>query len=151
MEQLWWPRTAQEIAEHYPTAQEWYAETESGWPPCDGSSCSLDDVEGIRVGISGGDYRPDLPANHHDYDYRVIRRLVALLQIDEQTRRAMQKAADTKHWLGLQRKVAVLIGVSGWKARARARVRYSALRVLGRRSTMPRKSEAYRVGGMPPT
>jgi hypothetical protein len=150
MDALWWPRTAAEVAEHCPTAGEWQAEVESGWPPCDGSSCSLDDIEGIRIGRSGTEYAPWLPANRHDYDYRVIRRLVALRWIDEATRSAMQAAADEKHLGGLLERVSVLIGWNGFKARARAHVRYHVLRLVGWRSTLPRASEEYRVAVIPP-
>lgn len=145
MGELWWPRTATEMAEHCPTEAEWEAERDSGWPPCDGSSWSFDDVEGIRVGRTGPEYAPQLPANHHDYDYRVIRRLVALHWIDEATRRAMQKAADGKHEGGLLEHVGILIGWSGFKARARAHWRYLVLRLVGWRSTLPRSDEAYRT------
>lgn len=147
--ELWWPSSAREVREHFPTESEWNAELASGWRGSDGSSNSLDDIEGVKVGETGTRYMPDLPAPHHDYDYRTIRRLVALHVIDEKMRAEMQQAADEKHLEGLQRKVSVLVGFSGWKARARARVRYAALRLLGRSSTMPRRDEMYRTGGIP--
>lgn len=146
---LWWPDAPGEFSSNLPTREEWLAEVSSGWPPCDGSSASLDDLEGILIGCSGDEYRPDLPANLHDYHYRVIRRLIAYHQVDETVRAAMQAAADQRHYEGLMACTTILVGFSGWKARRRAWVRYQALRWLGRRSTLPRSSERYTVASPP--
>lgn len=140
---LWWPRSAEDFAEHRPRRDEWTAEVESGWPPSDGSTASLDDLEGIQIGIAGAAYRPDLPANHHDYDCRVIRRLLFSGQVDLATARQMRQVADRKHYVNLLRAVSVLVGWSGWKARRRAYVRYLGLRAFGI-GLHPTPNEAYR-------
>lgn len=140
---LWWPTCAEQVATHAPTREQWAAETASGWPPSDGSTASLDDLEGIQIGVSGAAYRPDLPANHHDYDCRVIRRLLFSGQIDLATAREMRAAADRKHYAGLLRCVSVLIGWSGWWARRRAYGRYLGLRAFGT-GLYPSPAEAYR-------
>lgn len=140
----WWPTTTREFATHEPTFEQWQAELDSGWTGSDGSSSSLDDIEGLEIGKTGTEYRPDLPANHHDFDYRVIRRLMAHYDIGEKERSELQAAADAKHYAGLLKKVAVLIGFDGWKARNRAWVRYQALRWFGRKHTLPRFGEAFR-------
>lgn len=145
-ERLWWPDLDREFAEHTPTEDEWAAELESGWAGSNGSSVSLDDIEGVRIGLTSRAYRPDLPANLHDYQYRVLRRLLALRRIDETTRAEMQRAADRRHLCGLQHKLLVLVGFDGWKARRRARLRYTALRWFGKSATLPGDTEAYRVG-----
>jgi hypothetical protein len=143
---LWWPESAAELARHHPSAEEWEAELESGWSGPNGSTCSTDDIEGIRIGRTTREYaHPLLPADHHDYDYRVQRRLAALRQIDGATRREMRAAADRKHYAGLLHKLLVLVGWSGWKARRRARVRYLALRLFGWRFNRVREDEAFRT------
>lgn len=141
---LWWPTTPDQVAAHSPTREQWEAEVASGWPPSDGSTASLDDVEGIQIGVSGSAYRPDLPANHHDYDCRVVRRLLFSGQVDLRTARQMRAAADWKHYEALLRAVSVLVGWSGWKARRRAYGRYVGLRLFGI-GLMPDRDEAYRV------
>jgi hypothetical protein len=141
---LWWPSTPEEFATHNPSPEHWACELASGWQGSDGSSASLDDIEGIRVGKTGRDYLPGLPANLHDFHYRVIRRLAARQMIDDRTRRAMRAAADLRHYTGLLAQVSVLIGWSGWKARRRAGARYQALRWFGDRHSRPTTAEAYR-------
>lgn len=143
---LWMPESTAEFRAHKPTFEQWQAELASGWTGSDGSTSSLDDIEGVQIGVTGTDHRPDLPANHHDFDYRVLRRLGAHYLIDEYERADLQAAADAKHYAGLLEKVAVLVGWNGWKARARAWGRYQALRWFGRRHTLPRHGEAYRDG-----
>lgn len=141
---LWWPRTPEEFAAHTPTLEEWEAESASGWPPSDGSTASFDDVEGICIGVSGAAYRPDLPANHHDYDCRVVRRLLFVGRVDLATARRMRAVADRKHYAALLGAVSVLVRFSGWKARRRAYVRYVVLRVFGV-GLLPDRGEAYRL------
>jgi hypothetical protein len=143
-EDLWWPKNLEEFGLHVPTLEQWEAELASGWAGSDGSTASLDDIEGIRIGQSGREYQPGLPANLHDYHYRVIRRLMAHHEIDEMTRTELQATADHRHYAGLLRCVSVLIHFDGWIARRRAGVRYQVLRWRGRSRTLPSAEEAYR-------
>lgn len=121
----------------------WESELRSGWPGPDGSSCSLDNVEGIKIGETTRDYRPDLPANLHDFRYRVIRRLRAWNLIDSKQAAELRALADQEHYTKLMESVSILVGWNGWKARQRVRARYYALRLFGRRSTLPRGDETY--------
>lgn len=60
-----------------PTREEWEAELASGWPGSNGSSMSTDHICGVRIGITSADYdEADGPADHHDFGYRVLRRLL---------------------------------------------------------------------------
>lgn len=145
-DRLWWPETGAAFASGVPSAEQWHGERQSGWCGSNGSSASLDDIEGIEIGTTSREYRPDLPANLHDYHYRVIRRLVSTHCIGEPTRGQMQRAADRRHRAELLRKLTVLGGWSGWKARRRAQLRYRALRWFGRAATLPAASEEFLIG-----
>ena len=139
---LVWPLTPRAIATHRPTPDQWAAEVALGWYS-DGSSYSTDTIEGVRIGITGKAYRPDLPANLHDFRYRVIRRLVAARLIDDARRLAMRAAADWDHWQGLRDATKHLEGVAGLRARARCAVRYYAIRWTGAKYTRPQSFEVY--------
>ena len=68
------PPTAADFVRR-PTAAEWRAELEAGWPGPDGSSMSTDTIMGVRIGTTSRSFRHvDLPANRHDYYYRLARR-----------------------------------------------------------------------------
>lgn len=138
---LFTPRSPAELVARWPTETEWKAELESGWPGSNGSSASLDNIEGIRIGSTTTAYTPDLPANLHDFHYRVLRRL--RLVLSRKTRRAMRRAADAEHLEGLLRDVAILVGWNGWKARQRARVRWVVLRLFGWRAIWRKSDEGY--------
>jgi hypothetical protein len=60
-----------------PTKLQWCREiTEHGWRGPDGSSCSLDAIMGIRIGIKDPRYEFHLlPANAHDWRHQLGRRL----------------------------------------------------------------------------
>jgi hypothetical protein len=93
----------------------------------DGSSASLDDIEGIRIGISENPPRwrkPALPASLHDYRYFCAR----TQKVIPWTR----QEADAEYRDGCLRCVSVLVGFSGWKARRRCWLRYYGLRIAGR-------------------
>jgi hypothetical protein len=45
----------------------------TGWAGTDGSSCSFDDIQGVRIGLTGG-HMNRLPATLHDVAYELIRR-----------------------------------------------------------------------------
>lgn len=90
----------------------------------DGSSASLDDIEGIRIGISGPEYRPRLPANLHDFRYWWSR--------NHEMVPWTRQEADAEYRDGCLRCVSILVGFSGWKARKRCWARYWGLRAFGR-------------------
>lgn len=108
-----------------PTESEWAAELLAGWNGPDGSSNSLDDVEGIRIGITSRSWAHcDLAANRHDWYYQLGRRW----RLGPEFR----KAADA--WYRdrcIEITDAALIGWRVHKARARAWLRYWALRAFG--------------------
>jgi len=139
---LAWPHTVQEIRERIPTASEWVAEVALGFRS-DGSTWSTDHVQGVRIGQTGTAYRPELPANLHDYRYRVIRRLVYCRHIDERTRVAMRHAADLAHWEDLRFRVRSLPTLRRWIAFRRCAVRYYMVRLTADRFTLPRSGESY--------
>ena len=59
-----------------PSRGEWDAEFRLGWKGPDGSSMSTDKIMGVRIGITSPCYQyVDLPANRHDWMYRLARRL----------------------------------------------------------------------------
>ena len=127
-----------------PLERHWAAELRSGWPGPDGSSCSLDNVEGIKIGETTREYRPDLPANLHDFRYRVIRRLYKWGLITDAEASELRLLADLEHYEKLMESVSILVGWNGWKARQRVRARYYALRAFGRGSARPRSDESYK-------
>jgi hypothetical protein len=108
-----------------PTLTEWQREIdEHGWCGPDGSSCSLDDVQGIRIGITSPSYKHNgLPANRHDWHYQLGRRF----KLPERFR----VAADVAYRDGCSEMTAHLIGLSGWLARIQCRARYFILRHFG--------------------
>jgi len=137
------PKTAQELVSRWPTNDEWLAELDSGWKGSNGSSCSLDNIEGVVIGTTTRNYTPNLPANWHDFLYRTIRRLLALGKITDTERYYFQLAADQAHYAALLDSVAHLVGINGWIARKRAEIRYYALRWAGKSSTIANKDEIF--------
>jgi len=133
------PRTPEQLVAAMPSYRNWKAELQSGWPGPDGSTSSLDNIEGIQIGLTTTDYRTDLPANLHDFRYRVIRRLWAGGVIDKSMVQKMRAAADAEHLEKLLEAVSVLVGWHGFKARIRARVRYRALRLFAFGAVRPRE------------
>ena len=58
-----------------PTAEEWRSEIDDGWPGPDGSSSSTDTIMGVRIGVTSASVKfVHLPANHHDWMYRLGRK-----------------------------------------------------------------------------
>lgn len=108
--------------------QEWHWLVVQGWES-DGSSCSLDDIEGVRIGRSGAAFADaDLPANRHDFFYALGR----LLLQRHRDSAAFRKAADAGYRDDCARCVAAAL--IGWRVTAgalRARARYVALRLFG--------------------
>jgi hypothetical protein len=112
-----------------PTRAAWMAELLDGWLGPDGSSWSTDTIMGVRIGITSLDYEHvDLPANRHDWYYRLGRKL----RLPESYR----AAADAVYRdLCIERCKAELTGVRramfplAW---SRAWTRYAALRVGAR-------------------
>lgn len=131
-----------------PSVAAWECELAGGWAGPDGSSCSLDDVEGIRIGVTARVFCL-LPANLHDFRYRCIRRLLACGKVNRAQGRALRKLADAEHWAELVLAVRVLVGFHGWKARQRAHVRWIGLRLLGARNAEPRGREELFPQGAP--
>jgi len=109
-----------------PTREQWMAEIEAGWEGPDGSSMSSDHIMGVRIGEVSPDYAfRDLPANLHDYRYRLGRR--------HKLGRGFRLAADVAYRKDCIEYVAnvldgrTAIGV----AIARSWVRYWTLRLFG--------------------
>ncbi|KKL25338.1 hypothetical protein LCGC14_2406300 [marine sediment metagenome] len=110
-----------------PTKEEWTSELENGWDGPDGSSASTDNIGGIVIGkTSRSFYSSELPANLHDWYYRLGRR--------KGLHRRFRKAADKSYRNGCLEKVSILVGWAGWKARMRCRTRYQGLRLFGWRA-----------------
>lgn len=111
-----------------PTREEWYAELEAGWRGPDGSSCSLDDVLGVRIGITSRLWRyATLPANLHDWRYHLGRK--------HGLPSSYRAAADAEYRDGCAARVADAL--IGWRVRAgaaRAYARWLVLRALGWRA-----------------
>lgn len=58
-----------------PTEAAWMREIRDGWAGPDGSTVSTDSIFGIKVGETSPSYEyVDLPANRHDWYYRLARR-----------------------------------------------------------------------------
>lgn len=109
-----------------PTPVEWRREFKYfDWEGPDGSSCSLDDIEGIRIGTTSTNIA-DLryPANLHDWRYQQGRR--------KRLSDVFRKVADQDYLDGCLGRTFLLVGFSGWKARKRCWIRYFGLRVFGR-------------------
>ncbi len=107
-----------------PTWTEWEAELRDGWTGPDGSSNSLDDIEGVRIGITSRAHKySKLAANQHDWLYRLGRKHLL--------GREFRKAADAMYRDMCLKHVSILVGWNGWKARRRCSIRYGVLRVLG--------------------
>lgn len=137
------PKTAQELIHRWPTREEWEAELNSGWAGSNGSSASLDNIEGVVIGTSTKEYSPNYPANWHDFLYRVIRRLYVMGILSDNDRYYFQLAADQAHYAALLDSVAHLVGFNGWMARKRAEIRYYALRWFGKSSTIADEYEVF--------
>lgn len=112
-----------------PVYNAWRAELADGWPGPDGSSQSTDTIMGVRIGRTSRLFRyVDLPANRHDWYYRLGRKW----RLPEAWRRAADKVYRD---LCLERCRAELVG---WKlalrpvAVARCHGRYAALRAGAR-------------------
>jgi hypothetical protein len=111
-----------------PNQEEWQREQDDHlWLGPDGSSSSLDDVQGIRIGISSPSFKRNhdeagviYPASLHDWRYQLGRRL----RLPERYR----KAADEGYRAGCRRKTSHLIGFSGTIARWQCAFRYWMLR-----------------------
>lgn len=113
-------------AEHFlklalsPSVHAWLVE--SGWPGSDGSSASLDNIEGIRIGATGTAFNR-LPATVHDRGYELSRRYGGL---PAPLRKRMDRAYRD---LCIRAVSEVLVGWNHRKAVARAHARYLGLRV----------------------
>jgi hypothetical protein len=102
----------------------------TGWRS-DGSSASTDLVMGVRVGRSGAEWAQGRAADAHDRAYELSRRLGGLS-------RAHRLVADRLYRdLLLQALEARLEGPMLNAGRARAHLRYAALRLGGWRSWRP--------------
>jgi hypothetical protein len=107
------------------TEAEWYWLVSLGWWS-DGSSRSLDTIEGIRIGRSGAAYADAyLPANRHDFFYELGR----IFGLDDR----FKAEADEDYCRGCL--VSLRLNRSGWRLRrgeARVWFRRLALRIGGR-------------------
>lgn len=116
--------TLQEFLQR-PTPEAWQAELDAGWPGPDGSTASTDSIFGVTIGVSSPSYaHVDLPANRHDWHYRLIRRLGLGPEF--------RQAADAAYRDGIiDRAAGVLFGTVRRIAEMRAWTRYWVLRSLG--------------------
>ena len=111
-----------------PTHERWIDEIDRyGWPGPNGSSASLDDIQGIRIGISSASFRENhdptgtlYPASLHDYRHQLGRRLRLPFPYS--------LPADEAYRDGCLRRTRNLIGFSGWVARRQCAWRYRVLR-----------------------
>ncbi len=110
-----------------PTKKQWDDELARGWDGPDGSSASTDNIGGIVIGTTSKKFSDSkLPANFHDWLYRLGRR--------KGLHRRFRKAADKAYRDWCLVRVSVLVGYAGWKARIRCRARYRVLRAVGWRA-----------------
>lgn len=109
-----------------PTHRQWLKALRSGWAGPDGSSCSFDLIQGVRIGKSSPSFRhAHYPANRHDWYYELGRRY----GLPESYRRA----ADLDYRDSCKDALrAVLEGPSLWFGLLRCHLRYAALRLGGR-------------------
>lgn len=126
-----------------PTAAQHFAERMAGWPGSDGSSKSPDTIWGMRIGETSERFMPELPTYDHDLDYRVIRRLRALREIDEAEAEKLRGYADGSLLLRLMRKVEEGTWILRMLRRRRALKYYEGVRFGGEHSVQPRHGEAY--------
>jgi hypothetical protein len=91
---------------------------------CDGATWAPDIIAGIRIGLRGTDYRPDLPANMHDLRYWMARNHDSLVTAASDViqgqfwwTRAAWRAANRELYYGMQSRLAELEGFFGWTQR----------------------------------
>lgn len=109
-----------------PTKRQWQRELNGGWAGPDGSSQSLDDIMGVRIGVTSTRWEDSrLPANLHDWRYRLGRRYGlpgSYRKVSDAAYRDDCAARTDAALVGWRRRV----------ARWRAAVRYRILRLAGR-------------------
>lgn len=110
------------------TVREWKAAIDWGWPGPDGSTASLDNIEGVVIGKTTRDPRwRHLPASRHDFFYELGRRF----QLDSRYRKAAdQDYRDT--CIGILQEA--LVGLNQRLGVLRAHARYWGLRLFARRA-----------------
>lgn len=108
-----------------PNHKSWLDQLDDGWPGPDGSSMSTDTIMGVRIGITSPCYKHvDLPANRHDWMYRLARRY----RLPDEWRKYADMRYRDMCW------VCCKAGLRGWKrallpaAWARCHARYIGLR-----------------------
>lgn len=111
-----------------PAREAWEAELAAGWSGPDGSSSSLDDIEGVRIGITSTSHEHHaLPANRHDWRYHLGRTRMLPPEF--------RAAADREYRDGCAERVrSTLIGWRVKAGEARAHARFYALRLFGGRA-----------------
>lgn len=126
-----------------PTAEEWAAELEAGWPGSDGSSMSTDTIMGVRIGKTSRSYSTvDLPGNRHDWYYRQARRW----RLPEAWRREADRVYR-RLCVSACRTTLGTLNPLFWIAWVRAWIRYFGLRV-GARFAWTQKAQLRRVAWM---
>lgn len=113
-----------------PRPEFWAAELTSGWPGSNGSSCSTDTMCGVRIGRTSPEHST-LPADVHDFWYRVLRRLHATTRVSEAEVLQLRARVD----LAFRDNLLALAGDAPFGTRTvfriRCLVRYRAVRRLG--------------------
>lgn len=104
----------------------------TGWPGTDGSSCSFDDIQGVRIGLTGG-HLNRLPATLHDVAYELIRRFQPPGRVREHADAMYRDAC-----VDLLRRKLVPGSLSCRVGVLQAWSRYFALRAFGWRAARPR-------------
>ena len=140
------PQTLEEFMAS-PTWQAWQAELKAGWPGPDGSSMSTDRIMGVRIGKTSDLHKYHvLPANRHDWRYRLARR--------HSLPEAWRRVADAAYREGcVECCRAELTGWKKWRlplALARAHARYAGLRVGARYAWTKRakiRAQAWTIDG----
>lgn len=126
-----------------PEADEWAAEIWCGWAGPNGSSYSRDDILGVRIGVTTREYTVYLPANLHDFRYRVIRRLAQFGKVLAPEADRLRLLADREHLSELRKALIELprhVRPLGYAMAAR---RYLALRWFAGFAAKPRLEERY--------
>lgn len=104
----------------------------TGWEGTDGSSSSFDDLQGVRIGRTGGQFNR-LPATCHDAGYELLRRF--------QPPGRVREALDAEYRDGCIRALRAKLVTGSLSYRVgvlQAWSRYFALRAFGWRAARPR-------------
>jgi hypothetical protein len=103
----------------------------TGWQGTDGSSCSFDNIQGVQIGRTGGQFNR-LPATLHDVAYELIRRF--------QPPRGVRAEADAMYADECRDRLSARLvpSLSLYVGMGQCYVRWAVLRLAGWRAASPR-------------